>query len=50
MGLAFSLGSRFRHGEMDLVFDSRDHPITHGLRVLHLPTKRIGRCAAISRV
>ena len=35
MGLAFSLGSRFRHGEMDLVFDSRDHPITHGLPRLH---------------
>jgi hypothetical protein len=28
MGLAFTFGSRFRHGEFDLVFPQRDHPIT----------------------
>jgi len=33
MGLAFTLGSRFRHGEFDLVFN--DHPITRGFPTLH---------------
>jgi putative heme-binding domain-containing protein len=35
MGLAFTLGSRFRHGEMDLVFQQPDHPITKGFPTLH---------------
>ena len=34
-GLAFALGSRFRHGEMDLVFTQPDHPITRGFPTLH---------------
>jgi putative heme-binding domain-containing protein len=33
-GLAFSF-SAFRHGEMDLVFTNRDHPITRGFDRLH---------------
>ena len=33
MGLAFTLGSRFRHGEFDLVF--KDHPITRDFPTLH---------------
>jgi putative heme-binding domain-containing protein len=35
MGLAFTLGSRFRHGEFDLVFKEPSHPITHGFPTLH---------------
>ncbi|HTD65908.1 MAG TPA: ThuA domain-containing protein [Candidatus Limnocylindria bacterium] len=35
MGLAFTLGSKFRHGEFDLVFQQRDHPITLGFPTLH---------------
>ena len=35
MGLAFTLGSRFRHGEFDLVFPQPDHPITRGFPTLH---------------
>lgn len=35
MGLAFTLGSRFRHGEFDLVFKSADHPITRRFPTLH---------------
>lgn len=35
MGLAFTLGSRFRHGEFDLVFTQPDHPITRGFPTLH---------------
>ena len=34
-GLAFTLGSRFRHGEFDLVFTQPDHPITRGFPTLH---------------
>ena len=34
-GLAFTLGSRFRHGEFDLVFTQPDHPITRGFPSLH---------------
>lgn len=34
MGLAFTLGSRFRHGEFDLVFPRRDHPVTRGFPTL----------------
>jgi type 1 glutamine amidotransferase len=33
-GLAFTLGSRFRHGEFDLVFTHPDHPITRGFPTL----------------
>lgn len=35
MGLAFTLGSRFRHGEFDLVFTQPNHPITRGFPTLH---------------
>ncbi len=35
MGLAFTLGSRFRHGEFDLVFNQPDHPITHAFPAPH---------------
>jgi putative heme-binding domain-containing protein len=35
MGLSFTLGSKFRHGEFDLVFEQRDHPITRGIPTLH---------------
>ena len=35
MGLAFTLGSRFRHGEFDLVFKDSNHPITRGFPTLH---------------
>jgi putative heme-binding domain-containing protein len=35
MGFAFTLGSRFRHGEFDLVFKEPRHPITRGLPTLH---------------
>ncbi|MGI8603565.1 MAG: ThuA domain-containing protein [Verrucomicrobiales bacterium] len=35
MGLAFTLGSKFRHGEFDLVFNQRDHPITQNFPTLH---------------
>jgi len=35
MGLSFTLGSKFRHGDFDLVFQQRDHPITRGLPTLH---------------
>lgn len=35
MGLTFIAGSKFRHGEFDLVFQDRDHPITRGLPNLH---------------
>ena len=34
IGLAFTLGSRFRHGEFDLVF-TKPHPITRGFGTLH---------------
>lgn len=34
-GLAFTLGSKFRHGEFDLVFTQPNHPITRGLPTLH---------------
>ncbi len=34
-GLAFTLGSKFRHGEFDLVFQKPDHPITRGFPTLH---------------
>jgi type 1 glutamine amidotransferase len=34
-GLAFTLGSRFRHGEIDLAFVQPDHPITRGFPTLH---------------
>lgn len=34
-GLAFTLGSRFRHGEFDLVFTQPDHPITRNFPTLH---------------
>ncbi len=35
MGLAFTMGSKFRHGEFDLVFTQPDHPITRGFTRLH---------------
>lgn len=35
MGLAFTLGSKFRHGDFDLVFTQPDHPITRGFSRLH---------------
>jgi putative heme-binding domain-containing protein len=35
MGLAFTLGSKFRHGDFDLVFSQTNHPITRGFRALH---------------
>jgi putative heme-binding domain-containing protein len=35
MGLSFTLGSKFRHGEFDLVFQQGEHPITRGLPTLH---------------
>jgi type 1 glutamine amidotransferase len=35
MGLAFTLGSRFRHGEFDLVFQPSDHPIIRRFSTLH---------------
>jgi type 1 glutamine amidotransferase len=35
MGLAFTLGSRFRHGEFDLVFQDPNHPITRGFPTMH---------------
>lgn len=34
VGLAFTFGSKFRHGEMDLVF-TKEHPITKGFPTLH---------------
>jgi len=34
-GLAFTLGSRFRHGEFDLVFTQPNHPITRNFPTLH---------------
>jgi hypothetical protein len=34
MGLAFTFGSRFRHGEFDLVFTQPEHPITRGFPTL----------------
>ncbi len=34
LGLSFTLGSRFRHGEFDLAF-SGDHPITRNFPALH---------------
>jgi putative heme-binding domain-containing protein len=34
-GLAFTLGSKFRHGEFDLVFSNPEHPITRGFLTLH---------------
>jgi hypothetical protein len=36
IGLAFTLGSRFRHGEFDLVFQQPEHPITRGFPTLRL--------------
>jgi putative heme-binding domain-containing protein len=33
-GLAFTFGSRFRHGELDLVFTQPNHPITRGFPTL----------------
>jgi len=35
VGLAFTLGSKFRHGEFDFVFQKPDHPITRGFPALH---------------
>ena len=35
IGLAFTLGSRFRHGEFDLVFTQPNHPITRNFPTLH---------------
>jgi putative heme-binding domain-containing protein len=35
MGLAFTLGSKFRHGEFDLVFKQPGHPITRNFPTLH---------------
>jgi hypothetical protein len=35
IGLAFTLGSKFRHGEFDLVFRQPDHPITRAFPTLH---------------
>jgi len=35
MGFAFTLGSRFRHGEFDLVFTDSQHPITRGFSTIH---------------
>jgi len=35
MGLAFTFGSKFRHGEFDLVFTQPNHPITRGFPALH---------------
>jgi hypothetical protein len=35
IGLAFTLGSKFRHGEFDLVFTQPNHPITRGFPTLH---------------
>jgi type 1 glutamine amidotransferase len=35
IGLAFTLGSKFRHGEFDLVFTEPSHPITRGFPTLH---------------
>jgi putative heme-binding domain-containing protein len=34
MGQAFTFGSRFRHGDFDLVFKATDHPITRGFSTL----------------
>jgi putative heme-binding domain-containing protein len=34
MGLAFTFGSKFRHGDFDLVFTKPDHPITRGFSKL----------------
>jgi type 1 glutamine amidotransferase len=34
IGMAFTLGSRFRHGEFDLVFTQPNHPITRGFPTL----------------
>ncbi len=34
-GLAFTLGSKFRHGEFDLVFANKEHLITRGFPSLH---------------
>jgi putative heme-binding domain-containing protein len=34
-GLAFTLGSKFRHGDFDLVFAQTNHPITRGFPPLH---------------
>jgi putative heme-binding domain-containing protein len=34
IGLAFTLGSKFRHGEFDLVFTQANHPITRGFPTL----------------
>jgi len=33
-GLAFTLGSKFRHGEFDLVFSDKPHPITRNFSTL----------------
>jgi putative heme-binding domain-containing protein len=35
IGLAFTLGSRFRHGDFDLVFTQPNHPITRKFPSLH---------------
>ncbi len=35
MGLSFTLGSKFRHGEFDLVFTRTNHPITRDFSTLH---------------
>lgn len=35
MGLSFTLGSKFRHGEYDLVFPQPGHPITRGFPAIH---------------
>jgi type 1 glutamine amidotransferase len=34
-GLAFTLGSKFRHGEFNLVFSDKSHPITRNFSTLH---------------
>jgi putative heme-binding domain-containing protein len=34
VGLVFTLGSRFRHGEMELAFPATNHPITRGFPTL----------------
>lgn len=35
MGLTFTLGSKFRHGEFDLAFPHPTHPITRDLPTIH---------------
>ena len=35
-GLAFTLGSKFRHGDFDLVFTTPEHPVTRNFQTLRL--------------